>query len=75
MSNAFIKGEFVSLWDSGNEVRTPAILCLATGVISTESVDVEGLDIFEGEYFEKKDGSRLEVCEDCHNHLMGFPCN
>jgi hypothetical protein len=67
-----IKGTFVSVWDGGEEVRTPAELNTKTGEVTTESVDVEGLDldILDREYFETSDGDELEVCTDCHEYIL-----
>lgn len=75
MSNFYSKGEFVSVWDGGFEVRTPAIVNSETGEISTKQVEeVDGLDCLDREYFETENGHILEVCKECHDHLEMFPC-
>jgi hypothetical protein len=68
-----MKGTFVSIWDDGIEVSTPAELDETTGEITTESVDVSNLDILQREYFESSEfqnsGEEFEVCPECHNFI------
>lgn len=67
-----ILGTFISVWDGGMEISTPAELHEETGEISTESVDVEGLDleILEREYFVNQHGGEFEVCTECHSYIL-----
>lgn len=70
-----MKGEFVSIWDGDVEIRTSAELDESTGEITTESVDVDDLDldILDREYFESTEfsnaGEEFEVCSECHNYI------
>jgi hypothetical protein len=70
-----MKGTFVSVWDGGTEVRTPAELDERTGEVTTESLDGgDGLTILDREYFESSEkdnaGEEYEVCTECHTHIL-----
>ena len=69
-----MKGTFVSIWDGNVEIRTPAVLDINTGETTTESVDVDNLEILEREFFESEEffnaGEEFEVCTECHNHIL-----
>lgn len=65
-----IKGEFISIWDDGIEIRTSATLNPETGQIDAEQADVSGLDILQKERFESEDGNEYEVCLECHEYII-----
>jgi len=65
-----MKGTFVSVWDDGTEIRTPAILDETSGSVDAETADVENLDILEREYFESSDGEEYEICPECHEYIL-----
>jgi len=69
-----MKGTFVSIWDGGVEVRTPAVLDTNTGEITTEPIEVLDVEILEREYFESSEffnsGEEFEVCSECHSHIL-----
>jgi hypothetical protein len=65
-----MKGIFVSLWDGNVEIRTPAVLNINTGEITTESVNVDNVEILEREFFESENGDMFEVCPECHSHIL-----
>lgn len=63
---------FVSVWDDGVKICTDGEYNPDTKEISNIQVcdNVEELDILEQEYIELPNGERLEVCQDCHNHVL-----
>lgn len=64
------KGTFTSVWDDGVEITTPAELDETTGEVIPVSVDVEGLDILNREYFTDEHGDEHTVCPECHCYIM-----
>jgi hypothetical protein len=65
-----IKGTFVSIWDNGS-VRTPAILDLETGEITTDAVETEDLGTLMEEWFEESEtGEEHEICPECHEYIL-----
>lgn len=64
------KGTFTSVWDDGVEITSPAELDETTGEVIPVSVEVEGLDILNREYFTDEDGNEYEVCPECHTYIM-----
>ena len=69
-----MKGTFVSVWDDGTEIRTPAILDETSGSVDTETADIENLDILQREYFESDEsfnaGEEYEICPECHEYIL-----
>jgi hypothetical protein len=70
-----MKGTFISIWDGGTEIRTPAVLDTKTGEIIAESIEVNNdLDILLREYFESSEfhnsGEEFEVCPECHEYIL-----
>ena len=65
-----MKGTFVSVWDGGTEIRTPAELDLSTGEVITESVEAGNVEILDREYFESETGDELDICPDCHTYIL-----
>lgn len=69
-----MKGTFVSVWDGGIEIRTPAELDEATGEVTTESVEPGDVETLDREYFESSEfvnaGEEYEVCPDCHEYIL-----
>lgn len=63
-------GTFVSVWDDGTEIRTPAILDETSGAIDAETADVENVDILQREYFESSDCEEYEICPECHEYIL-----
>lgn len=67
-------GTFVSVWDDGTEIRTPAILDETSGSVDTESSEVENVDILQREYFESSEfsnaGEEYEICPECHEYIL-----
>ena len=63
------KGKFTSIWDEGT-VTTPATLDEATGEITTDSVDVKGMEHLIEEYFEDEEGEEYDVCPECHEYIL-----
>ena len=68
------KCTFVSVWDGGVCIESPAELDETTGEICAASVDVTLLedepDILEREYLEMPDGEEKEVCPVCHEFIL-----
>ena len=64
------KGTFTSVWDGGVEITTPAELDETTGEVFPVSVEVEGLDVLDREYFTDEDGDEYKVCPECHTYIM-----
>jgi hypothetical protein len=65
-----MKGTFVSIWDEGS-LRTPAELNEATGEVTTNSVDAEGMEHLIEEWFEDGEtGDEYEICPDCHEYIL-----
>jgi len=68
-----MKGTFISIWDGGNLISTPAILNTQTGKITTESVDAD-VEILDREYFESQEffnsGEEFEICPECHEYIL-----
>jgi len=55
---------YVSIWDSGSEVRSDAKLDIETGkIIDIESVDMDGLCVLNSENIVVRLGSMTKVCE------------
>ena len=70
-----MKGQFVSVWDSGTEISTNATLNAETGeLIEIETVDVSEVDNLVREYFVSSEwfnsGQEFEVCLDCHCFIL-----
>jgi len=68
-----IQGIFISVWDNGIEISTPAELNEKTGEINSESVDVEdlNLEILIDEYFiDSISGIKYKVCPECHEYII-----
>ena len=69
-----MKGTFVSVWDGGTEIRTPAELNTETGEVTTESTDAGNVEVLDREYFESTEffnaGEEFEICPDCHTHIL-----
>ena len=63
------RGTFISIWDEGS-VRTPAQLDEATGEVTTNSVDVEGMEHLIEEMFKDEDGEEHDVCPECHEYIL-----
>ena len=64
------KGTFISIWDGGIEISTPAELDEQTGEVYTEPINVDGLDILNREYFIDEDEKEYEICPECHTYIM-----
>lgn len=68
-----MKGTFVSVWDGGTEIRTPAELDEQTGEVTTESVEAGNVEILDREYFESSEffnsGEEFEICPECHTFI------
>ena len=68
-----MKGSFVSIWDNGS-ITTPAILNVETGEITTEQVEVNGMEHLMEEWFESNEffnaGEEFDVCPVCHKHIL-----
>lgn len=68
-----MKGTFVSVWDGGTEISTPATVDPQTGEITSESIEATDVEILEREYFESNEfwnqGEEFEVCPVCHEYL------
>ena len=63
------KGTFTSVWD-GIEITTPAELDLETGEINIlETVNADGLEILDEEFFTDEDGKNYNVCPECHEFI------
>ena len=69
-----MKGTFVSVWDDGTEIRTPATLDTETGEVDAETADIENLDILQREYFESDEsfnsGEEYDICPECHEYIL-----
>jgi hypothetical protein len=69
-----MKGTFVSVWDSGEEIRTPAELDTETGEVTTESVQANDVETLVNEYFESSEfsngGGIFEICPECHEYIL-----
>jgi len=67
-----MKGTFISIWNDGIEISTPAELNTETGELIIESVNVDGLDldILINEKFIDENDDKYEVCPDCHCFIM-----
>ena len=63
------KGTFVSIWDGGIEISTPAELDEKTGEVTTGVSDVQGLEVLEEEKFVDDDGDEHEICGCCHTYI------
>ena len=63
------KGTFVSVWDGGIEISTPAELNVRTGEVVADSVNVDGLDTLEEEKFVDENGKEYEICGCCHTYI------
>lgn len=67
-------GTFVSVWDDGTEIRTPAILDETSGAVDAETSDIENLEILQREFFESSDfansGEEFEICPECHEYIL-----
>ena len=67
------KGTFVSVWDSGYEVRTSCEFDLEQNIIQnvqSSNENVGFLDSLDREYVEDSEGNEHEVCTECHEHFM-----
>ena len=68
-----MKGTFISIWDGGQEIRTPAILNSKTGEITTKPVDAD-VEHLDREYFESSEffnsGEEFEICPECHGFIL-----
>lgn len=68
-----MKGTFVSVWDGGQEIRTPAVLDTETGEVTAESVEADDVEMLDREYFESSEhensGEEFEVCPECHEYI------
>ena len=66
-----IKGTYTSVWDSGAAVlSTKGTLNISTGAVdSLETVNVEGLENLDREYFTDMNGKEYEICTDCHSYI------
>jgi hypothetical protein len=51
--------EYVTVWDGGTEIRTPAKYYKAMRDVETEAVEANGLDSLDEEYIEFIDGTRI----------------
>ena len=57
--------EYVTIWDGGSTlIRTSALYNTETKTVSTDAVDVEGLDILGEEYIEFPNGTRIDRFDD-----------
>jgi hypothetical protein len=69
-----MKGKLITLWDGEIEISTPAELNTETGEITTESIDANGLETLDREYFQSDEffnsGEEFEVCPDCHEYIL-----
>ena len=66
--------EFVSVWDGGREIRTPACYDKETGLVeSLKSVEADDLDVLDREFIELPDDSTETVCPHCHEFVLR-PC-
>ncbi len=65
---------FVSVWDDGILINTPAVYMKKTGRVITESVGIEGLDILKSEYI-VLEGRVINICSECHEYvIVGEKC-
>lgn len=64
-----IKGIFISEWDNGL-IQTPAELNELTGEVTTESVDVDGMEHLIGEFFDDNNGHVKDICPICHEYIL-----
>lgn len=65
-----VKCTFVSVWDCGTEIETPAKVHLHTGELVVDSIDVDDYDLnmLEREYIILGD-DEFEVCSECHEYI------
>lgn len=66
------KGLFTSIWDGGYEITTSATLDTETGYLDIEQTKegIDDLENLEEEYFIDEEGTKYEVCLNCHYHII-----
>lgn len=64
-----MNGTFISVWDGGLEINTPAEL-FDTGEVFARPVHVEGLETLDEEYFTDENGKRYDICPTCHTFIL-----
>jgi hypothetical protein len=64
-----MKGNFVSIWDGGDKIITPAELDVEIGEVTTKSVDAD-VEHLDKEYFEDEDGNEYAICPECHEYIL-----
>ena len=64
-----MNGTFTSVWDGGLEINSPAEL-FESGEVFTTSVEVEGLEVLDEEFFTDQNGKRYEICPTCHTFIL-----
>ena len=64
--------EFVSVWDSGREIKTKATYDVTSGHVRADVTkeDVSDLDILTREYIEIPGGGDIEICLVCHKYTL-----
>lgn len=78
-----VKCKFVSVWDDATEIMTDAELDTETGeIMNIETKDVEDIEVLTDEYIlaepvwneieQEWNGIYIKVCQDCHDHVIGF---
>lgn len=73
MAKNKIEGILVSVWEHGQEIKTPAILDKKYGSIETNRQDVpEDMGELLTEYFSPNSNlnTKLEICGKCHSHII-----
>lgn len=65
-----MKGKFISIWDGEITISTPAELIEETGEVITDSVDVDGLDCLNREYFDDGNDNEHDICPCCHSFIL-----
>ena len=62
--------EFVSVWDGGQEIRTPAFFDTRRRIVVTDAVEAPDVECLEREYLDMLDCVEIEICTTCHEHPL-----
>ena len=63
--------EFVSIWDGGVELRSPAFFDRKDGSVTVlKAQSGDGVEHLDREFIELPNGDELEVCLTCHESVM-----
>lgn len=65
-----MKGTFVSHWDCGSVIETPASVNVNTGEITTTASNQNPKGSLVSEEFIYEDGDSRKVCPECHDHIL-----